>query len=380
MTKKQKHRIIQGIWILLLALVLVLVGLKVFVKGQQYFKDKHMKTAAIDYIREKYGVEAVFENLYYYYYYKPELAYVKLKDGDKEFQVYIDTENETESFSDTYQYDEICDAFTEYIDETYPECKYNDIKIWGSSPFELLFRKLSLDQDTRFDGSNLHELLKDCQIKFTIYYVETEFTDCELFRELQERDVDAAFVSFDTKEHLDEFLDRRVSNISLNFNMQKKALYYADDVYYAPHITQIWKIDEGKSISTNYQLEDGDGFLYCCPAAPVSFHEINAENLAYCLAYNFYGVKKEEVESILERVASKAYEFNSTGWDWDPIYVYIPISEIPDYENLGAFWSARSMKNTGQIVDGIYALTRYGDYAVFTLNAGLDPSWMLTIE
>lgn len=362
MTKPKRIWIKRLLLIVLVLIIVVWLGSIFLKKVQEHQKDIRLKTIAVNFIKEKYCIEPEAqeaESIDAHYY------GITLYDGKQKFFVFLN--EETGFLADTYQYEEIRTALEKHITETYPNCQYSDISISHTLPGDFMGYRLFLDRTTYFDGSNLDEVLQDAKIQLTMYYAETEFTDCALFQELQERNTDGAFVSFDTQEHLEQYLN--MGDVLMP-HADEDVEYYSKDIFYAPYIQQIWKLNKEISYSTNYPLKEGNGFLYCCPSVPeLSFGMADTK----VLAMNIYGSSnREDWENTLNHTISDAYQF--TGCFWNNIYVYLPIAEFPDYDNCSALWFAF---NPGQNISGSRKLTKYGDYAVFHISAGENPTWML---
>lgn len=363
MTKTKRIWIKRLLLIFLVLINVVWLGRIILKKVQEHQKDTRLKTIAVNFIKEKYGIEPEAQEAtecigasYYG---------ITLYEGKKKFFVFLS--EETDFLADTYQYEEIRTTLEKHITETYPNFQYSDISIAHTLPGDFMGYRLFLDRDTYFDGSNLDEVLQDAKIQLTMYYAETEFTDCALFQELQEWDTDGAFVSFDTQEHLEQYLNM---GTVLMPHADEDEEYYGKDIFYAPYIQQIWRLNKEKSYSANYPLKEGNGFLYCCPSVPeLSFGMTDTT----ALAMNIYGnSNREEWENTLNHAISDAYQF--LGCNWNNIYVYLPIAEFPDYDNCNALWFAF---NTGHNINGSRKLTKCGDYAVFNISAGENPAWML---
>lgn len=363
MTKTKRIWIKRLLLIFLVLIIAVWWGRIILKKVQEHQKDTRLKTIAVNFIKEKYGIEPGAQEAteciggsYYA---------ITLYEGNQKYYVFLN--EETGFLADTYQYEEIKAALEKYIAETYPNCQYSYISIAYTPSEEILGYRFCLERNTYFDGSNLDEVLQDAEIQLTMYYAETEFADCALFQELQEWNTNGAFVSFDTQEHLEQYLD---TGTILRPYEDEDIEHYRQDICYAPYIQQIWKLNKEKSCSTNYPLKEGNDFLYCCPAVPeLSFGMEDAT----VLAMNIYGSSnREECENALNHAVSDAYQF--LGSNWNNIYVYLPIAEFPDYDNCNALWFA---SNTGQNINSSSKLTKCGDYAVFSISAGENPAWML---
>lgn len=298
--KTKKIRIMRLLLIFLVLINGVWLGRTILKKIQEHKKDIHLKTIAVNFIKEKYGIEPeaqeAAECLGASYY------GITLYEGKQKFFVFLS--EETGFLADTYQYEEIRTTLEKHITETYPNCRNSDISISYTPPEEMLGYRLCLDRDTYFDGSNLDEVLQDAEIQLTMYYAETEFTDCTLFQELQEWNTDGAFVSFDTQEHLEQYLN--MGTVIAPY-ADEDTEYYGKDIFYAPYIQQIWRLNKEKGCSTNYPLKEGNGFLYCCPSVPdLSFGMADTT----ALAINIYGSSnREKWENTLNHAISDAYQF-----------------------------------------------------------------------
>ena len=307
-----------------------------------------MKAAADFYMQNKYGISAELE--------KYELQfgeyYLWMKTQDKEFFLFLN--EEFQPLSDAYQYDEIRDALTGLIRETYPGIVSGEIQIYNppSEQNNTLSHIISLDKNTKFTGNNLEELLDGCSMKGTFYYAGVEFSDCTLFQKLRHWNSDIAFVSFDTQEHLDSYLNL---GTVVYAGMWTDVEYYDKDILYAPYITQIWRIDKNGSRSTNYPLKNGDGFCYCCPSCP---------DIAY--------FECQDIQKSDEHSQSPLYQFGHVA-GYEPIYVFIPADSVPDGTRIAWF-----SDNLGETRSGFEKFCRCGDYQVFFLSAGDGPTWYIT--
>ena len=109
------------------AFVLFLFGVvwSIIPRLQTYQKTRQMKAAADSYMQNKYGISAELE--------KYELQfgeyYLWMKTQDKEFFLFLN--EEFQPLSDAYQYDEIRDALTGLIRETYPGIVSGEIQIYN---------------------------------------------------------------------------------------------------------------------------------------------------------------------------------------------------------------------------------------------------------
>lgn len=167
---------------------------------------------------------------------------------------------------DTYQYDEVVKAIKTRIRDVNPGCQRIDLSIYGPERYIEKYGytvrpMFGLDADTQYDGSNLDAVVKDCKLELTAYFAENDLAESPLTKQLEAWNTEGRFVAFDTGAHLSAYLENSRSSPSAALS---------DEVLYAPYITQIreFDIESHSSVLTNYQLHEGDGFLYCCPAFP----------------------------------------------------------------------------------------------------------------
>lgn len=325
------------------ALLIAGVTMSAIPRIREHKKDKQIRAAAASYMQEKYGCTA--ELLEYEDHF--DSWYLRMQTQGKEFWLFLSEDMQPRS--DTLQYDEILAAFADRIRETYPNIRTDGLGIYNQpddTDSDVLLHKISLNHDTQFDGTNLDALLGGCTLRGTVYSTGEEFADCELFQNMQQYHPDLAFVNFDTQEHLESFLAH--DYVSFGFHAED-AEYCASDVLYAPHITQIWRMDEKGSRSISYPLKEGEGFLYCCPDRP--------DTAFACF------------ENADENALSPSCQFDCT---WKTVYVYLPADAVP--EGAKVDWIA---ENPGGPLTGIRDLPQYGDYLVFHLSAGTNPTWKL---
>ena len=350
--KKKEWQAVYVIRLLLGAVIVFSVLYKAFAYYKEYRQKTYLKTTAIDYIQEKYGFEAEFQEL--------ELGISKCKivtlsQNEYEFYVYIDNHSGTEIISDTYQKKEVENAILEVIQETYPNYQGAKINVRSAPPEDYVSTPLCLDANTKFNGSNLNEILQDCKIELRVYYAETEFSDCELFHQLQSWNTEGAFVSFDTKAHLKEYLDEETRSGWHLMYTKEDAEYLESDITYAPHIEQIWLIDEENNKSTNYPLRDTGVFFYCCPEKP-NTHCTEIPPTALTINY-FHDAEK--AEQVAEQAVSGAYQFDN---GWNSVYIFYPVSKLPELENLTAILYCHTNASNSS---NHLPLTVHGEYAVF---------------
>ena len=308
---------------------------------REYCTDRKAVSAAQDYLQQKYGFRGKVQEVHKLFGY----SNVLFRDEQKEYKVYLDAQQKP--VQDTYQYDEIVEAFKKQITDVYPDCLNIDLVLF--SPEQYLEKsgytvrpQFGLDADTEFDGSNLAEILTDCSAELIGYFTNTDFSDAALTDMLTDLDTSGRFVSFDTESHGRQFLDsNRIPEQADTLN----------ETRFAPHITQIRTFDREKHSSEimSLPLHEGDGFLYCCPAVPD----------VTCI-----GPEPLSVQGI-----TGTYQFNSGTAE---VFVYYPAASLPDARTLRAAFAAAGDSGIREI-----APSCCGDYVVFALSGGSNPRWTL---
>lgn len=171
-------------------------------------RSKTYKSMAVDYLREKYGMEAEAVDVLLDYP-VPDASKVHMKCEDREFSVQINNRQVIRYISDDYQYEEIEKAFLDKIEESLPG-GYNYRCTLYDSPKGSVLRYLAMSgMDDVFDGTNLDEIMKNKSGDITVLYVDTEFNDCEFFDWIQEYRINAIFVSFDSQESFNEVAGKK---------------------------------------------------------------------------------------------------------------------------------------------------------------------------
>lgn len=360
MSEKKTKRISGGEIVLLTAFILFLMlfllayiyrpASKIVTKIVTAERSKPYKSMAVDYLREKYEMEAEVVDVSLDVPIE-KMAIINMKSDGKEFKVIISNGHryEVDFIADDYQYEEIEKALLDKIEKNLPggyKYSYETSYIPGAySKHDSVFGK-----DQFFDGTNLDEVMKDHTGSITMLYADTEFSDCDIFDWLQKYNMDARFVSFDSNERLNEFIN--YGKMSFRFEV------------FAPYISEIRETDKEKISNENYAIKEYDNFLYCCSEnAEVSISEIDKDHFAdHFISHN--------EDKYISNPLSKAYKFDSPG---GTVSVYFPFSEIQKYNggNCRIAWHA----NQGNWLDD-YKLV--GDYAVFNCLIGAsEPEFML---
>lgn len=354
-TKKENLKF----WIILIIIISIVPCIKAGKSVYSFAKEQYFKSVAVKYINEKYGFKAQKRDIGIWDWKKCAVVY--LEKDDRDFEVVVD--KKAKACYDSYQLKEIEDSLLDYIAQTYPGGNRFRLNISNCvSEEDYGWHELALGMDTRFDGSNLMELLSNCEIEISMYYADTEFTDCELFRQLQEWNAEGSFISFDSQEHIDEYFNynKRRDTVFHDETYMKyaSAEYYEYDAVFAPYIKQIWLIGKDTNHSTNYELKKADGFLYWSPTYPeMEWKKTGLNNMLF----DNSDFTKEDMESY-------NYSFDWGGKMWDIVYVYIPVSEVPRYEELIVINNGSPRK-----------LERFGDYVAFELNYETHKSWHLEL-
>ena len=311
---------------------------------REYREKRQIIRIAQDYLQQKYGFQGDTRDVQT----ALGLHSVLFTDENqiREYRVYLDAN--MQPVLDTYQYDDVRKAINTRIHEAYPECERIELSVYSPERYietmgDTARTVFGLDADTKFDGSNLDAVLKDCKLELTAYFTAADLADSPLTEQLEAWNTAGRFVAFDTAAHLSEYLQS---------DCFSRAASVPDDVFYAPYITQIREFDSESQSSTltNYPLHEGDGFLYCCPAFPK----------VTC--------KKSEKQA--EDAVSPGYWLDCAK---DAAYVYYPIASLPDSESLFAVHGAYTEEERTT-----EPLIRCGDYAVIPLVGDMNPCWYLT--
>ena len=174
---------------------------------------------------------------------------LKMKYGDKEFYVYTNRREKSSEGYDDYQLDEIRTAVEAFVNERLPGGRIVSLKLGN----EALYTSDLLD--TYFDGDNLEEILEKCGSHIEMVFVNTDFSKTDLPKWFSDHNTEPEFTSFDTVEHMNEFLHK----------MEKSKSFEKEGIYqkYAPYITDYIKISDGRTIRRDVRIQKKDEFEYC---------------------------------------------------------------------------------------------------------------------
>lgn len=319
----------------------------------EIYARRSAENSAVLFIKDKYGIEAEAD-------YERELSndygkwtYVKMTADDNDFYVerYTDKDGNT-IFADSYQLDEIKQAIFNEVSRVYPDGVRRDIRVFGSDFFVSVIERY-------FDGTNLDEVLDGYHGAVTVDFADTEF-DLEdpLFEKLGEWNIKPYFTSFDTTEHLEDFIEtERLGIVDFGDNYAKYAHYITDRVVYEYGDSG----EKGKVIRKSYDIKSG-GELDCL-FRDIAESENGTENIEKFFA------KYNESEKVSKPI-SKAYTRESYGSGF--YYIYYPLEKLNGVpaENIGAAWLDNSTGVSNN--RGVQRASSCGDYAVFTLPYHAD--------
>lgn len=343
----------------------VLCGLEIWMcvsAVSEIYARRSAENSAVLFIKDKYGIEAEGD-------YKRTFSYhgggkwttVKMTADGKDFTVerYTGKDGNT-VFADDYQLDEIKQAIFNEVSRVYPDGVRRNIVVFSN---DFLNNRVI---ERYFDGTNLDEVLDSQGGSIIIDYADTEF-DLEdpLFEKLGEWNIKPYFTSFDTTEHLEDFIEtERLGIVDLGDNYAKYAHYITDSVVY-----EYGKSGEkGKVIRKSYDIKSGGEFDYLF--RDIAESENGTENIEKFFA------KYNESEKVSKPI-SKAYTRESYGSDF--YYIYYPLEKLNGVsaENIGAAWLDNSTGVSNN--RGVESASVCGDYAVFTLPYHAD-EFMLVIR
>ncbi len=367
---KEKKKLGTAKIVLLVLLLLVLacsvyfVVSKIVTKLEQKAQFDQASANAVRYVRDKYGFDAevIGTRSIDGWSYDNDMKNMglKMKYGDKEFYVFASCTEESSKAWDNYQWDEISAAVESYVNEALPGGKIVCLNLSESLFYEFLMY-------TYFDGNNIEQILSNCDGRIEMVFADTDFSESDMPQKLYDLGITPEFTSFDTQEHMDEFLNRADNPYHVFYDYHFQA--------FAPHITDHICIDDGKTERLDLHFLQTDDFEYCYfPAEWNSFSEssdkVKAEPSNKGKLKEIFGKYGEEYA--LAKPLSKEYYFDGNGGPW----IFIPLEKLSGYdpEKLGVAWfsTAGGMSNNRNISRAEIC----GDYAVFHLPFGED-SFML---
>lgn len=291
----------------------------------------------------------------------------KVTYNDSYFYALFVQEQDTYKCYDDYQWEEIYSAAEQSFSQSFPQGIVIDMKFHcpGSNFFYLM------DDKHYFDGNNITSFLQGCDgyVKMTFY--DVSFSRDEISDIIPVENIDIEFASFDTKEHMDEFIgyfdkSNIVSTINLYESLEK----------YAPHLIDYIKIENGNYQGYNITLQNCDEFEYAYfpvelmaletqqdDIQPVRTYEESKLRGRLLEIYTNYGEEKW-----LNKPLSDEYYFDGIYGD---VYIYYPLDKLDGYDlnSVGLAWfSAGGMSNNRNITKAEIC----GDYAVYRMPFGED--------
>ncbi len=313
---------------------------------------RNAENSAVLFIKDKYGIDAEANYRRTFSYHGENLVTIDMKAGDKAFCVesFTDTDGNTK-LADNYQLDEITQAVIDEVNRVYPDGILRYIGIFGSESLHSVYLK-------RFDGTNLDEVLDGNHGSIYVDFADTEFDlDDPLFEKLDAWGIKPRFTSFDTREHLDEFVAsgdiRYVSDMDMRY------------ARYAPCITDRVIYEDGKTVRRMFDLWSQGDIQYCyvygsndegftSPGITISkngMKEIEAE----CWEHRMSELVKTPVSNVYALDGKSGTHL-----------IYYPLEALNNVsvENIGALWIGGRETSW---VPGVATASVYGDHAVFDL-------------
>lgn len=313
---------------------------------------RNAEKSAVLFIKEKYGIEAEADYQRTFSSDGRSWTTVDMTANGKKFRFeqHTDTDGNT-IYADTFQLNEITQAVIDEVNRVYPDGILRGIGIYGNETYCSGFLK-------RFDGTNLDEVLDGNQGSISMDFADTEFDlDDPLFEKLNAWGIKPRFTSFDTREHLDEFVAlgdiRYVSDTDMRY------------MRYAPCITDRVIYEDGKIVRGMFDLRSQGDIQYCYvygsndegftnPGITISkngMKEIEAE----CWEHRMSGLVKTPVSNVYALDGKSGTHL-----------IYYPLEALNDVsvDDIGALWIGGSETSW---VPGVETASVYGDYAVFSL-------------
>lgn len=288
------------------------------------FEEKASENA-IDYIYEKYGFNAEVVsakiNRQRGMFGSTPLSdvLVNMNYGDKDFQVYITGEESSKNGCDSYQADEIEEAFFEFIDEHITGLQKLSLNDKRDTSTTIEFEKPLYS--VYYDGNNLNEVLQDGTEDFCASYLNTDLSDEADFSFLEPYFSDSqsywkgSFYSWRSEDYF-------------NFNMAS----FSREVplYYDSRRT----IKSNSSDYKSFELKKYENLLYCIMKIDsesnvppeIKFRKLSEDDEQYPSASAFvgHGTGKNSV------IATDVYQVTAN--QNVNLVVYYPIADIANFD------------------------------------------------
>lgn len=378
-------------------IVIILIAVCAAVAGYKAVKAENERRAkqavfdaaaknAVEHVREKYGFEAEiadFDDSDYLYKrfneIQEDMQIIKLKANGREFFAEAECLEENPYCIDNYQYEEIQSAAMDEILKGIPEGELVAAN-WGA--YEDMPRGSAVNIhgfNKYYYGGNLDEFLEIGHGRVEMIFVGENISESGIPERLEELHIDYMFNSFDTAEHMEEYLAVKEEYESKPYHLFRDP---DEPTYklYAPHIidhadleTSInVKNSEAHEVKTkmSYETKELENFRYCSFAKEDKgefLTEIDRND--FINRRDYYGKLKS-----LEQPLSKAYEIKENS---GRVYIYYPLEKLEgvDPEHIGAVWYSKlgtEDVRIGEFYDkkktGTERAEIYGDYAVFELH------------
>lgn len=313
---------------------------------------RNAENSAVLFIKDKYGIDAEADYRRTFSYHGESWVTVDMTADGKEFIVeqFTDTDGNT-IFADSYQHDEITQAVIDEVSRVYSDGILRGIGIYNNETYSIgLFMK-------RFDGTNLDEVLYGNHGSIHMDFADTEFDlEAPIFKKLDAWGIMPRFTSFDTKEHLDEFVAlgdiRYVSDADMRY------------MRYAPCITDRVIYKDGKIVRGMFDLRSQGDIQYCYVYGK---NDEGFTSPGITISKN--GMKNIEAECWEHRMSgyvnatvSKVYAIEGKSGTH---LIYYPLEALNDVsvENIGALW----ISSLESYSPGVATASVCGDHAVFVL-------------
>ena len=352
---------------LLCSAVLVCLTVSCDTKEEQERTKRYLKQAkenAIEYVMEKYGVEAKvmdaeIERIEGLFGSDPGSdAYISMRYDDKIFTVYIAGDEETTDGKDDYQQEEIEAAVLEDIKDS----------VSGTPDKAVVYNQYNIDRrylmcDEYFDGDNLSDIFDEYGTCVIAEYTDgtdlSAVTSANLPDYISEADR-CTFVSYNTKDAYEKLGEERYSEFpDANGNGIYKLGAYIDTAYTLMYNKEnSYTINKGKVGELSYAVSRGSD-----PDAVI------IEKTTPDSPSKWDGKGKGIVDG---RFVSDAYSVTYTGAELDgDVYVYFPKSEV-SYNEEKAPVIAESNKYQGErrynISTSVYETGDYYTVKIWSVN------------
>lgn len=310
---------------------------------------RNAENSAVLFVKNKYGIDAEADYVRSHTFSDGDkLTTFKMTADGKDFTAELLTnENAPAKFADDYQLAEIKQAVFDEVSRVYPDGTRRDVGIYSG---DFLGNGVI---EKYFDGTNLDEVM-GCQFGgITVDYADTKF-DLEnpLFEKLCEWNIKPYFTSFDTTEHLEDFITAEKLGHVYDYedHYAKYAHYITDRITYEGKSG-----DKSKIIRQSYNIKSNGEFDYLF--RDISENEKGAEKIEQRFA--------KYADTALGKPVTKVYKREYGGSS--SFYIFYPLEKLNGtaVENIEAAWISDSAGSNNAF--GTEKAEVIGDYAVFVL-------------